>query len=64
MSGNNLFADTNILLHILNGSCIVEPYSDAFFIISFVTEIKTLCHQNLNPNKQPKKHLICSKNFK
>ena len=48
MSGNNIFADSNILIYILNGEKNVEPYLESFFVVSYISEIELLGHKKLN----------------
>ena len=54
MNGNNIFADSNVLIYILNGTKNVEPYLDSFFIISYISEIEILGHKNLQANVKTK----------
>ena len=48
MSGSNIFADSNILIYILNGEKNVEPYLESFFVVSYISEIELLGHKKLN----------------
>ena len=53
MSGNKIFADTNILLYFLKGEQeIVEMISDKDVVISFITELELLSFPKILPESE------------
>ena len=53
MSGNRIFADTNILLYFLKGEReIVEMISDKDVVISFISELELLSFPKISPESE------------
>ncbi len=55
MNGNSLFADTNILIYLLQGNAeIAEILNGKEIYISFITELELLAFPNLNSSEEKK----------
>lgn len=48
MTGNDYLADTNAIIYLVNGNSCMEPYKDATFSISIISEMELLSSSSVS----------------